>query len=147
LWKTLAVAKKAFISKIVNSVFTHLKINNIENCELGIVLTSDKFIHQLNNQYRKKDKPTNVLSFPYIKYSNKSKFQCELLGEIFISYETLEREAKEQGKSFKNHFTHLIVHSVLHILGYDHMKEREAQKMEALEVEILAELGISDPYK
>lgn len=103
-------------------------------------------IQKLNKKYRGKNKPTNVLSFPYIEYSKDKKIKNELLGEIFISHEILKDEAKKQGKKLEDHFKHLLVHSVLHIFGYDHLTEKEAEEMETLEIAILDELGIKNPY-
>jgi len=98
---------------------------------------------QLNFDYRSKDKPTNVLSFPQIEPFGPV---FGILGDITLARETLIREAEEQGTSLEDHFTHLVVHGFLHILGYDHLEEDEALKMEGLETQILAGLGIADPY-
>jgi probable rRNA maturation factor len=111
--------------------------------ELSIVLTDDAEQQQLNKQWRGIDKPTNVLSFPQIEPFGKV---TGILGDIILARETLEREAAELGKPFTEHFTHLVVHGFLHILGYDHLEEGEALQMEALETQILATLGIPDPY-
>jgi len=108
------------------------------DAEVSILLTSDKKIRQLNKQYRNKDKPTNVLSFP--------QNEPGMLGDIALALETIKREAAEQEKTFKDHFTHLFVHGVLHLLGHDHMEKSEQRKMEKLEIKILTSLGISNPY-
>lgn len=97
----------------------------------------------LNRDYRGLDKPTNVLSFSQIEPFGPV---SGILGDITLARETLEREAAELGKSFSDHFTHLVVHGFLHILGYDHIEEADALVMEALETQILASLGIADPY-
>lgn len=111
--------------------------------EISIVLTGDAEQRQLNRQYRGMDKPTNVLSFPQIAPFGPV---AGLLGDIILARETLEREAAEMGISFLDHFTHLVVHGFLHILGYDHIKDDEALVMEGLEIRILAALGVADPY-
>jgi probable rRNA maturation factor len=111
--------------------------------ELSIVLTDDAEQRQLNAQWRGIDKPTNVLSFPQIEPGGPV---TGLLGDIVLARETLEREGAEQSVSFDDHFTHLVVHGFLHILGYDHLAEDEALVMEGLETQILASLGIADPY-
>jgi probable rRNA maturation factor len=111
--------------------------------ELSIVLMDDAAQQVLNQQWRGIDKPTNVLSFPQIEPFSPV---LGLLGDITLARETLEREAVELGKSFTDHFTHLVVHGFLHILGYDHIDESEALVMEGLETQILATLGIDDPY-
>ena len=97
----------------------------------------------LNREWRNMDKPTNVLSFPQIEPFGPV---LGILGDITLARETLEREAAEQGVSFTDHFTHLVVHGFLHILGYDHIEEQDALVMEGLETQILAALGIADPY-
>ena len=111
--------------------------------ELSILLTDDAEQHDLNQQWRGKDSSTNVLSFPQIEPFGPV---VGILGDITLARETLEREAMDQGTTFDDHFTHLVVHGFLHILGYDHIDESEALVMEGLETQILATLGIDDPY-
>ena len=111
--------------------------------ELSIVLMDDAEQQALNSQWRNIDKPTNVLSFPQIEPFAPV---LGILGDITLARETLAREAAEQGVSFAHHFTHLVVHGFLHILGYDHIDEQDALVMEDLETQILARLGIADPY-
>ena len=111
--------------------------------ELSILLTNDEEQHELNKQWRGKDSSTNVLSFPQIEPFGAV---VGILGDITLARETLVREADEQGVSFADHFTHLVVHGFLHILGYDHLDDAEALQMESLETQILATLGVEDPY-
>nr|WP_314256307.1 rRNA maturation RNase YbeY [uncultured Devosia sp.] len=111
--------------------------------ELSIVLTNDEEQQELNKQWRGKDSSTNVLSFPQIEPFDPV---VGILGDITLARETLIREAEEQGVTFEAHFTHLVVHGFLHILGYDHLDDEEAAEMEGLETKILATLGIDDPY-
>lgn len=111
--------------------------------EISVLLTDDEEQRELNAQYRGKDSSTNVLSFPQIEPFGPV---FGILGDITLARETLIREAEEQGTSLEDHFTHLVVHGFLHILGYDHLEEDEALKMEGLETQILAGLGIADPY-
>lgn len=113
--------------------------------EINIVFESDAFIQNLNKQYRGKDKPTNVLSFPQI--NDISAAQTGNLGDIVLAYETVEHESEEQGKTFEHHTQHLLVHGVLHLLGFDHENDDEAEEMEGLEIEILQALGIKNPYE
>ncbi|WP_068311112.1 rRNA maturation RNase YbeY [Polycladidibacter hongkongensis] len=115
------------------------------NSEISLVFTNDNAVQKLNNQWRGKNKPTNVLSFPgdegeYLPYG-------PLLGDIVIARETVEREAAELDTPFSHHLTHLIVHGTLHLFGYDHQISEEAEEMEGEERKILAALGIPDPYK
>lgn len=111
--------------------------------ELSIVLTDDAEQQELNRDWRGIDKPTNVLSFPQIEPFEPV---AGIIGDIVLARETLEREAEELQKSLTDHFTHLVVHGFLHILGYDHIEEGEALEMEGLETRILAVLGVPDPY-
>ena len=112
--------------------------------ELSIVLTDDAEQQELNRDWRGKDAPTNVLSFPQIEPFSPV---IGILGDIVLGRETIEREAAELEKPFAHHFTHLVVHGFLHILGYDHLEENEALRMEGLETRILATLGVPDPYE
>jgi probable rRNA maturation factor len=111
--------------------------------ELSIVLTDDAQQQGLNRDWRGIDKPTNVLSFPQIEPFGPV---TGILGDIVLARDTLEREAAELDKPFTDHYTHLVVHGFLHILGYDHIDEAQALVMEGLETQILATLGIPDPY-
>ena len=106
-------------------------------------MTDDAEQRQLNKEWRGIDKPTNVLSFPQIEPFSPV---VGILGDIVLARETLEREADEMGVTFTAHFTHLVVHGFLHILGYDHLTDAQALQMEGLETQILATLGIADPY-
>jgi probable rRNA maturation factor len=105
---------------------------------LTILLADDARLKRLNRDFRGKNKPTNVLSFP----SDTPHY----LGDIALAFGVTEKEAKTSGKRFADHATHLVVHGVLHLLGHDHEVARDADKMEALETAILAALGIGDPY-
>jgi probable rRNA maturation factor len=111
--------------------------------ELSVVLTDDAEQAGLNREWRGKDGATNVLSFPQIEPFGPVR---GILGDIILARETVEREAEAQGTTFADHLTHLCVHGFLHILGYDHLTEAEALHMERLETQILAGLGIADPY-
>ncbi len=101
---------------------------------------------ELNHQYRGKNKPTNVLSFPFEQPPGVEE-QFPILGDLVIAQAIVAQEAKEQNKALESHWAHLVIHGSLHLLGYDHINESEAQQMESLEVEILKELSISNPYE
>jgi len=107
--------------------------------EVSLVLTDDAGIRQLNHDYRSKDRPTNVLSFPTINAPG-------LLGDIILARETIMREAQDKRVSFDHHLTHLIIHGLLHLLGHDHQSSTQAAKMEAIEISSLEKLGIANPY-
>ena len=115
--------------------------------ELGITLLDDAGQRQLNQRYRGKRASTNVLAFPLWDPSTRVPRGAPiLLGDVVLAFETVEREAADQGKTFVDHFRHLVVHGILHLLGWDHQSEDAAVKMEALETSILAKLGVPDPY-
>jgi probable rRNA maturation factor len=119
-----------------------------DRLEVSILLTDDAQVRQLNRDYRHKDKPTNVLSFPALDDDTPIPPEGPvLLGDVIIARETTEREAYEESKSLKNHLSHLVVHGVLHLLGYDHIEDDEAEEMESLERSILGALGVPDPYE
>ena len=113
--------------------------------ELAIVLTDDAAIRELNRRWRGRDKPTNVLSFPAHGLAPPGSGPRPL-GDVVIAYETMAREAQEQGLPLEHHLTHLAVHGFLHLLGYDHESDTEAETMERLERDILACLDVPDPY-
>lgn len=112
---------------------------------VNVLFTSDAEVRILNRGFRKIDKPTNVLSFPAAKVSLPDGGE-DHLGDIALAFETIAREAGEQGKPLLHHVSHLIVHGTLHLLGYDHDSEKAADAMEDRERAILARLGIADPY-
>ena len=135
--------------------------------EMTVVLADDACIRGLNRDYRGQDKPTNVLSFPSgevppsltLPPSGRGDVLVPspacggglgrgplYLGDLVLAYETLEREAHEQDKTMRDHAAHLLVHGVLHLLGYDHMEEKEAQRMEKMEIKILKKQNINNPY-
>lgn len=116
------------------------QIAPVNRGELSVVLSSDPDVQILNRDYRGKDRPTNVLSFPMEPKTG-------LMGDVIFALETLRREAQEQGKTFGDHFAHLLVHGVLHLQGFDHQDEASAEEMEAREIAALAQLGIDNPYK
>ena len=120
--------------------------------EISVRLTTDDEVHALNKQYRGKDKPTNVLSFPMVQpdlidtISQNSDDGEVLLGDIVLAHGVCVAEAAERGIAVETHASHLMVHGVLHLLGYDHMNDDEAEAMEEIEREALGTLGIADPY-
>lgn len=116
-------------------------------CELAVVFTDDAAIRTLNARFRGRDAPTNVLSFPPPPFSVAGPGQSAPLGDVVIAFETAQAEAAAQGKEFIHHVTHLLVHGVLHLLGYDHQSDAEAELMEMRERAVLRELGIPDPYR
>lgn len=108
--------------------------------DIDVLLCDNQKMQELNNIWRKINKPTNVLSFNQIGNTS-------VLGSLALGFEICEFEAKSQNKEFKDHVSHLLVHGVLHLLGYDHVSESEAVEMESLEAEILAQIQISNPYQ
>jgi probable rRNA maturation factor len=121
---------------------------DVGEAELAVMLTDDAGIRTLNNNWRGIDKPTNVLSFPALPPSGPRRPEDapRMLGDIAIAYETTRREADDEQRPFDHHLSHLAIHGFLHLIGYDHEKDDDAETMEALEREILSQLGIPDPY-
>jgi len=118
--------------------------------EVNIMLSGDEKVKELNRQFMGKNKPTNVLSFPNsdLTLKNYREFPKEkiLLGDIVLAFETISREAKKQQKPFANHLRHLVIHATLHLAGYDHMEPEQAEIMEALEIKLLKNYSIKNPY-
>jgi len=118
--------------------------------EISVLLCDDAAIQDLNRNYRGKDKPTNVLSFPQSDIEDIRNYAAGdppvMLGDIIMAHETITREAQEQNKDLHDHIMHMIVHSILHLLGYDHTEEKDAEEMEKLEITILKTINIKNPY-
>jgi len=135
---------KKNLSQILNEIYkVSYSINANKKISVSLSFAGDKKITKLNDFYRKKNLPTNVLAFPYLKKRKNEIF----LGDIIFSAETILKEAKRDGKSFNNHLIHLFIHSFLHLLGYDHQTEEKAKIMERLEIKILKNLKIDNPYE
>ncbi|MEQ5801358.1 rRNA maturation RNase YbeY [Halomonas sp. H10-9-1] len=126
----------------VGTVLSRLAVD--PDSELSVRLVGAAESQALNRDYRGRDKPTNVLSFPF---ENPPGISLALLGDLVICHPVVAAEAAEQDKSLHDHYAHMVVHGTLHLLGFDHLEDDEAEAMEALEREILAELGIVDPYR
>ncbi|MHC6184994.1 rRNA maturation RNase YbeY [Acinetobacter sp. X9] len=139
--------KRAQLKKIIETTLRHVDYK--EDCEIGVACVDLDESQQLNLQYREKDKPTNVLSFPSdIPEEVLPMLDALPLGDLVICIPVVLQEALEQKKTAQNHFAHLLVHGVLHLLGYDHeTSDEDAEEMEGLEIEILAKLNISNPYQ
>lgn len=151
-WETLLNEPlETFLRTYIYSALTYPDVLNSipKNIEVSLLLTNDKNIQKLNQEYRGKNKPTNVLSFPQEEDVSilKNMDTCVLLGDIVLSIETIELELKQQQKLMHHHLSHLIVHSTLHLIGYDHETEGEAEQMEALEIAILQQHNIPNPYE
>jgi probable rRNA maturation factor len=113
--------------------------------ELSIVLADDALLRRLNRKWRGLDKPTNVLAFPALA-GTAGPGAPRLLGDVVLGFETVAREARRQEKALADHLAHLVVHGVLHLLGFDHARAAAARRMEAVETVVLSRLGIADPY-
>lgn len=167
-WEEREIDLKSIVQECVEAVFSHLKVlEQNGDLEICFLFTDDAEIRILNKTYRGIDSPTNVLSFPMNtsdclfserKDCDQSKFcdDCDdtgperILGSVVFAYETIAKEVAEadpeKGLSFDNHLRHLVIHSILHLLGYDHINEAEAEEMESLEIAVLAHIGVADPY-
>lgn len=144
----LLAQENAFFKNVVTQAFESLSLPD-KNYHVNIVLTDDAALRELNRDFRHKDKATNVLSFPQIDDFNKIDGLLQdpiALGDIFLAYETISAEALEQNKSLRDHVAHLLVHGLLHLVGFDHQNDADAEEMEAHEVAVLARVGIENPY-
>ena len=122
-----------------------------KNFSINLALSNDVEVHRLNKEFRGVDKPTNVLSFANVDdafFEQMLNQETDIeLGDVIVAFETMKQQAQEIDVSFQDHFCHLWVHGMLHVLGYDHIKENERAEMEAKETEILAKLNIENPYQ
>jgi probable rRNA maturation factor len=144
-WRMLPEAQDIVRRAIACAVASGVEIR-YRNAELSVLLCDDETITRLNSQWRGQQKPTNVLSFPAPPRHGAAPDEQIPLGDIAIAYETLAREAKENGATVSGHLSHLVVHGFLHLLGYDHHTDDEAERMERLERDVLARMGVADPY-
>lgn len=138
-----ALLRDVDIERVIGAVWSALETSTghgPKSGELSLAFVDDAAIAGLNKGFRGKDGPTNVLSFP-------TDDNLHMLGDIVMAYETVLREATESAKPVAHHITHLLVHGFLHLHGYDHMTEAEAQVMETLETAVLSQLGIDNPYE
>lgn len=135
---------RMLVDRVLEATLHALEFDDVDS-ELSLVFTDDANIRTINAKWRHIDKATNVLSFPAFPIQPGQQ-PGPILGDIVIARETVQREAQEENKSFDDHLSHLIVHGLLHLTGYDHQNDDEAEQMESLERKILASLGISDPY-
>ena len=152
-WNEHKQINKNLIKKITGLVLS--KFNNltkIAEIELSILLTEDRDMLVLNNNFLNNDSVTNVLSFPDIKLNWRTileftpEFNYMYLGDVAFAYQIIKQEAFSQNKTFEHHFIHLLIHSILHLLGFDHIKDEDADVMECLEIDILQILAIPSPY-
>jgi probable rRNA maturation factor len=154
-WEDSCDDCEAIVTKAIEAVFQHSPVAKkliAENIlpEVSVVLANDDLVHTLNRDYRDKDKTTNILSFAMLDtddgwQSPKHAGPCAL-GDLILAYETVKREAEEEKKTFNSHLTHLVIHGTLHLLGYDHIQDDDAEIMETLEIQILSGFNIGNPY-
>ena len=147
--ETLAEDHDRYYELTVRAVRATIEAANLnihQDAELSVLIADDATLHALNLEWRNQDKPTNVLSFPgsNLQVGDAS---GPMLGDIAISLETVRREAALENKEADAHFVHLIIHGFLHLFGYDHQTKEQAEQMEGLEIVILEQLGIANPYE
>ena len=140
------VLKRAYIKKVIETSLRFIDID--QDCEIGIACVGNDESHKLNLEYRGKDKPTNVLSFPGdVPVEVLAMLDALPLGDLVVCIPVVLQEAADQQKTPIEHFTHMLVHGALHLMGYDHeTSDEDAEEMEALEIQILAKLGFENPY-
>lgn len=123
--------------------------------DINIILTDNDAVQTLNADYREKDKPTNILTFPQIDCCDQDDLDMQanmpaemplIFGDLYLAYDVVKSECAEQEKTFEAHLSHLIIHGILHLLGYDHIETDEAEEMEAIEIKAMVKLGFENPY-
>ena len=136
-WRAALPHIRALCRRAISSVL------DLKQCSVSVVFADDAFVQTLNRDYRGKDKPTNVLSFPLPAVDA----PMRPMGDIVLAFETVSKESVEQHKTLEEHLTHLLIHGALHLSGYDHITDDEAAQMEAIEIEKLKKLGFKNPYE
>ncbi len=158
-WQKALPDYREIVASSLEQIVTHVsegqRLVKFPHLELNIVLCNDAYIQTLNSDFRSQDKATNVLSFEgldpeqtkdYLKGDEEAPDHPLSLGDVYIAYETMVAEASDAGISLKDHFTHLVIHGILHLLGYDHIEDDDAEIMETWETKLLKNLAIDDPY-
>jgi probable rRNA maturation factor len=152
-WKFEPYVQKRYIRSVIQQVLKHVEaFCNVKIVEVVLVLTNNDKMQQLNYEFLGKNKPTNVLSFPDVEIKTNDLLEFMhlrdyiYLGDIVMGYNVIKAEAEEANITMREHFIHLLVHGVLHLMGYDHIIDRDAEKMMTIEVEILRALNITSPY-
>lgn len=144
--------KEDLILSVERILAKHPNYKNLAEIELSMLLAGAEEIRKLNAQFRNKDKPTNILSFPEEEISPAEVLETTIegdyiyLGDLALCYEVIRDEAKEKGVSMKAHLLHLFIHGILHLMGYNHTHDQEAEAMESLEIGILSQFGVKSPY-
>jgi probable rRNA maturation factor len=144
-WSGFRLVEEA-IQQAAAALARHPRLRSARGGEVTVVLGSDALVRRLNKAYRGKDAPTNVLSFAYQNLPGAAADDGAYLGDVVLAAETDRHEAADRGIEPRHHLQHLVVHGLLHLLGYDHDSDAAAEEMEGLEVEILAMIGVADPY-
>jgi probable rRNA maturation factor len=148
-WDKFEAVLNDFLKALYPLLGKHITFKHKEKSHLSVVFSNDDEVKNLNSLYRHMNKHTNVLSFPDVFLDELAYLKPEQdphLGDVILAYETIERESREQEKNLMDHIKHLVLHGILHILGYDHIKDEEAEEMESLEIDILKDLNIKNPY-
>jgi probable rRNA maturation factor len=144
-WSCLKGAR-GLVAAAGEALARHKRFEGEEPAEACVALSDDAAVRRLNAQYRGMDKATNVLSFPSRDSQFKDPNLPKSLGDVVIAQETVVREAAEQGIPAAHHLQHLVIHGLLHLIGFDHDRDEDAEDMESIEIDILSDLGISSPY-
>ena len=142
-WYSLSDAPAIFVSDMLKKSLLFMGVDSIH---VSVKLTSDQELQNLNKEFRGKNAPTNVLSFPYGRDLIQERGELRSLGDIVLSYQRILEESMEQNKNFEHHCTHMLVHGLLHLLGCDHEEEEDIKEMEKMEVKILKSFDIKNPY-